>query len=264
MHIETLEKLGSTLPIPIKGKTVDFSFRPWKMAEEKKVGDLRKKNRQLGKFMRTMFDELLVTFGGQDWKDMKPNDRKLLLNQVPMGSMFYMYFYLRYEALGEDLKVKELECPRCASTIPEFTGDLNSLEVKVTDLEDSTQFTYELKKPFQVGEVKIIGICLTYTPWDALEKVGMNALNSGNVKEAMIQHSYVGVLVEGNDKVVNLDKIAVIENLSKRDIEGIHDALDKHNGGPVMGLSLECKACDHKWEESLDWTYDNFFTSSSQ
>ena len=265
MQITTLHDLGPTVPIPYKDSCPEFSFKPWRMAEEKAVGQLKKKNKHLGKFVREVFDLMLDKFNGNTWADVPANDRKLYLNQMPMGSIFYMYMYLRYDALGDEIKIQRIKCPSCGTEIKEFVGDLNSLEVKTQTIEDPKTVDYELKRPFTLGEVEIKAIRLSYTPWDCMEKINTEmAGNAALLRESMLLSSFHGVVAEPGGYLETLDRAKILSMLTKRDIEGVYNALDAHNGGPVLGLSMSCTACDFEWDAPLDWSWDYFFSNSSQ
>jgi hypothetical protein len=244
MKMMTLEELANKIPIYMPdGTQPDFSFKTWRFAEEKLIGELKKKHKNLGRFVREIFFLMLNSFGGREWASIPENERKILLNQLPLGSVMYMYIYLRYEALGEDLKMSGISCPSCASSIDEFT--------------------FKLKRPFVVGDVKVIELKFQFTPWDAMEKLAPNLVsNEGAIKEVLLKYSLAGAVAEDIGPV-KLDKFKILENLSKKDIEGAYEKLDEHNGGPVMGLEVDCPSCAHKWNTPLSWDYNFFFSNSS-
>lgn len=272
MKILTLEDLGNNLPIPDQtGTRHQFKFKPWKLPEEKKIGELKKTHKHLGRFVREVFDFMLVDFQGKAWQSVDLHERKLILSQLPWANVFYMWCYLRVDALGTDMKMERISCPQCEFEIKNYKADLNSLEVKCSGYDDDgkevkedREWVYKLKVPFTHGEVEVVGLKFGYTPWLAMEKIGAQERNFGSIKEAMIAASIIGALTEeGGDTPIQLDKQKVLENLAKKDIEGFYDELDEHNGGPILGLDVECPSCSHKFNQYLNWTYDYFFGSSS-
>ena len=275
MKTFTLEEFGNKLPVPLQNgdqlTRPSFDFKPWRMHEEKKIGEIKQKHRHLGRFVRELFDYMLGSWDGADWLAMSANDRKLLLNRMPWANIFYMYMWLRVDALGEEMKMQGISCPSCNASIDSYTADLNSLEVKCfgyhedgeENKEEERIATYDLKKPFQVGEVKVTKLKYSFTPWDAMEKIKESTRNEGAIKESMMAASYMGVATEESDHV-ELQKDKVLSQLSKRDIEGYYDALDGFNGGPVLGLDVVCDSCGHEFSNPLNWTYDYFFGISSR
>lgn len=271
MKIVSLQELGNSLPIPaIDGKRQTFKFRPWRMAEEKKISELKNKHKNLGRFVREVFDFMLVEFGGAPWDSIDGNNRKLLLNQMSWANVFYMYCYLRVDAMGTEMKMDTIPCPSCQNEIKGFMADMNSLQVKVAgmgengeDIECKREFDYLLKHQFHVGEVKVKALRFGFTPWDAMEKIPAGERNGGAVKESMLAASLIGALTEESDKPIGLQKDKVLMNLSKKDIEGYYDALDEQNGGPILGLDVECNGCGHKFAQPLNWGFDYFFGNSS-
>lgn len=261
--LHTLAELGGTCPVPNRdGKIATFKFRPWRMTEEKEIGQIKAKNQNLGLFVRSVFEYMLTEYNGRDWSSYTAAERKLLINQMSWGNIFYMYVYLRFDALGAEMKMQDMQCPTCTAPISNYVADLSSLEVRTADPDSPKNIIYKLRKPVTVGEVKVTGIKIGYTPWDAMEKLQANTKNLGTVKEAMIAGSVEGSVAEDVGEV-NLNKHTVLKELAKRDLEGIYDLLDKHNGGPVLGLEIDCPACAFKWTAALNWTYDYFFGNSS-
>ena len=260
----TLGELGNKVPIYLRdGKRPDFTFKPWRMKEEKEVAVLKKTHRQLGKFVRGVFSTMIETFDGKNWSEMKESEKGLLINQMPVGAIMYMYCYLRYDALGENIKIRDVDCPACGQKIENYAGDLTTLEVAVQDDEKDSTMVYDLHRPFVIGEVKVIGLRLRHTPWDAMEKLDpKRAANEGYMKEAMFLSSVQCCVIEGGGDV-ELDKMKVMESLIKADIEGVFSALDEHNGGPRLALEIVCPHCDHEAEMKLDWDYNFFFGLSS-
>lgn len=268
----TLRDLGYQLPVPVATKRPSFAFKTWRMPEEKKISEIRARNKNFGKQVRESFDFMLKEFDGQKWDSLDANSRKLLLNQMPFANMFYMWIMLRIDALGEKLKMQDMECPHCQANISKFEADLLSMEVKCSGLNEKLEniphepkAVYELKKPIEVGEVTVTKIFHGFTPWDSMERLPSEGKpNMGAVKEQMLKSSYLGAGIEGSDKEVALAKEAVLEALSKRDIEGYYTAIDAHNGGPVLVLNYDCPHCEKEVSQGLNWTYDYFFVSSSR
>lgn len=261
--LTTLEKLGTTSPIAIGGPPVTFEFKPWRLKEEKHIGGLKTRfANNLGAFVREVLNFMLASWNGQEWEQIEKNKRMLLLNQNVFGNVFYQYVYLRYDALGEELRMQDMQCSNCAAPIKNYIADLRTLEVACRPAEHAPEFDYNLRKPVRIGEVMVEKVMLRYTPWDVLEKVKTGTRNEGTLKDHMIAGSIVGCAGAETGKM-QLDPNLVKNNLVKKDIEGIYAAVDKHNGGPILALEIECKECGYKADARLNWQYDYFFGNSS-
>lgn len=277
MKLQTLQELGNQLPILNQaGDRESFSFKVWRLPEEKKISELRNKHKNLGKFVREVFEYMLTEIGGKKRESFSDGEIKLFLNQQPFANIFYMWMYLRYDALGEVLKMAPLNCPHCDGEVKDVTADLNSLEVKCNGFDDEgnpipadkkativRHFDYSLKKPIQIGDVNVHAIRFGFTPWDAMERLPANERNFGSIKESMMSASLMGGLAEESKDLLPLQKDLVLKSLAKKDIEGYYDALDKHNGGPVLAMTIPCPHCGKEFVQPLNWTYEYFFGSSS-
>lgn len=275
MRTITLQELGNNLPIPSEAGRQAFNFKVWRLPEEKKISELRNKHKNLGKFVRETFEFMLTDLGGKKVDAMNDNERKLMLNQMPFANIFYMWMYLRYEALGEKLKMAPIDCPHCAGEVKDIVADLNSLEIKCAGFKETEDggwaeeekaartADYKLKKPMQIGDVTVHSIRFGFTPWDAMERLPVNERNFGTIKEAMMAASIQGGLAEESKDMLPLQKDLVLKSLSKRDIEGYYDALDSHNGGPVLAMTIPCPHCGKEFMQPLNWTYEYFFGNSS-
>lgn len=272
MKLMSLEELGNQLPIPAEsGERQSFSFRVWRLPEEKKISELRNRNKNLGKFVRETFEFMLTEIGGKKRDSFSDSEIKLLINQMPFANVFYMWMYLRYDALGETLKMAPLNCPHCDGDVKDVVADLNSLEVKCGGFDEEgnpmekpiRHADYKLKKPIVIGDVTVHSIRFGYTPWDSMERLPANERNFGTIKESMMSSSLVGGLAEESKDLLPLQKDLVLKNLSKRDIEGYYDALDAHNGGPVLAMTIPCPHCGKEFLQPLNWTYEYFFGNLS-
>ena len=266
MKIVELKDQGYVFPISIPNlASQDFSFKPWRMKEEKKIGLIKNKTKQIGVFVRQLFDEMLESLGGQEWASVEESKRKLLLNQMPYGNMFHMYVCLRKDALGSEFKMHKVSCPHCSATLEEVASDLDSLDIRVVEEGESPVAVYDLKKPFKIGEVMVDAVCMKHTPWDVMERFSQSDVtNSGAVKEAMIQKSYMGVKSKDIDGILSqLSPVQVLDNIAKVDIEGLSDCLEEHNVGPLLKMGITCNVCQGDFDAPLLWNYDHFFGSSS-
>jgi ribosomal protein S27E len=254
---------GQKLPINIPGVERTFSFKPWRMTEELKIGKLKGKKKGIGVFVRDLFTEMLDSFGGKKWDQYDDAAKRQILNSMPTGNVFYMYLQLRYEAVGKELNFGTVRCPHCQHDHQNFRADIGTTTIRVKEDEESREFHYKLSKPFTVGEVNVTEVIIGYTPWDCMERFDeRDALNEGAVKQKFLSASIVGGVTEEAGRV-KLDHGILVNNLSKRDLELLTKAVDDHNAGPIMGLELTCENCGQTNARPLNWTYDYFFSNSS-
>ena len=88
-RIDTLLKLGPTLPIPVKlpdGKFMEnreFSFKEWDMEMEETIADMRGESENVGQFVNKLFCLLLDQFCGLDFSAMAEEQKILKINIEP-------------------------------------------------------------------------------------------------------------------------------------------------------------------------------------
>ena len=258
----TLKEQGTTLPVPTKLGGKDFSFKPWRLEQEKLIGNLKAKHKQAGVFIRQLFNEMLDVLGGAKFESLDAPKKLLAINQMPLGNIFYLYIWLRLEAMGPGLNLGDIRCQHCGHKHKDFQADLESMHVRVKEEADPETIEVKLNKPFKMGDVEVVALKLGYTPWDAMEKMdAADALNDGAVKEAMLLRSVQGWKTDAGDAQLNTHE--AIKYLSKRDLEALTEYIDEHNAGPVLGLEFDCEKCGELIERPLNWTYDHFFGNSS-
>jgi hypothetical protein len=259
----TLDELGSSLPIGVVrngelGK--DIAVRPWRMLEEKALGEMRDKNRQINvaQFTTMVLAYMCTHLGNHDFEALKMEERRIIVSQMYLADVYYAWLYLRTQTLGTELLVK-LSCPRCQSEF-DFAADLGTTEVKVVeDVEDST-FTYPLIKAFDIRGKTISELIMGPARWSALEQVSGGSMDTGIAKAALIHGSVKEVL--GIESLVLAPH--ELDNMSKIDLEKLIAQLDSNTPGPDMSLEAVCAKCNHKWDQNIDWGFDSFFGVSSR
>ena len=95
-----------------------------------------------------------------------------------------------------------------------------------------------------------------------MEKI-TDGMDMGYLREAYILASYVEAIAKDVEGAPTLDKVKLSENIAKLDIERIFDKLDDFNAGPELKVEVTCTECGSLNEREINWTYDNFFGSSS-
>lgn len=266
---ETLMKdLGSVLPIGNpKMKSKDFSFKFWGLNEEKEIAEIKKKITSHGDFVNKVLVKMLNSFGGEtfDGENKEQSDMlRLKLNQLPLMDVLYMYIYLRYDQLDENIRMN-VGCSSCGRVNKDFVANMENLDIDVIEWGpegDDEVIEYVLKKPFTLGNEEIKLLKIRRTPWDAMERATDEiTVNAGKMMELVFDHSICGVNDEEGPGAVNMHEL--LKKLHKRDFERLSGKIHKHNAGPNLVISDKCKYCGSEFYQQLDWSYDNFFATSS-
>lgn len=263
MKVQSLKEFGSQLPVlPPKFTSREFAFRPWTMKEEKDLTRMRSGTKRTGVFVREIMSRMLTHLNGKPWAETNPAERDVILNQMPYGNVLYLYMWLRFEAMGPDFRVANIDCPACGTNIPEFVGDLNTLEVETKEMDEPEEALYDMLKPFKFGDAMVTGLYCRYTPWDVMEKVTVAQAENGDVKESFIHSSVVAAKTDVQERAA-LNPVALTSGLSKREIENLYAFITENNGGPIMSVDVKCPDCTTDFHKALNWNYDYFFGSSS-
>jgi hypothetical protein len=258
--------MGPVLPLGIPDKSGLYSktvaVRPWRMKEERELGEMKDKNRDgnLAQYVSMVLATMCTKIGPYDFEVMKPEERRVVIGQMFMCDVFYAYVYLRIQAMGKGLPLK-LTCPRC-QTKYSMEADLNTTEVKFTDTLENARWQYKLIDPFQVRSKDASELVMGPPRWNVLEmlKVKANTLNTSLAKVSAIMGSI--------HSIVGIGELAMTENeldeMSKRDIEAITSQINDFSLGPDMVVESEpCPSCNHVFKVPIEWGYDSFFANST-
>lgn len=267
----TLQEQGPMLPLGVINSDGDYSkdiaTKRWRMAEERELGDIRDKNRDVNvaQFVSMVLATMCTKLGNHDLEKMKPEERRAVISQMYMGDVFYAYVWLRMKTLGNELHLN-LSCPNCRNKFP-FVADLNTIEVDVCDGLDDSLWVYDLKEPFDIRGKQVTSLLLGPARWTSLENMrGVGGMNTGAAKAGVILGSIHGIANWKDDKG-KPQKVALAESeldeMVKVDIESITNRIDEHAIGPNMSVEGVCTRCRYNYKLAIDWGYDNFFGDSS-
>lgn len=265
----TMGALGATLPIGILAPggnlSKTFANRPWRMKEEREIGDLREKNAEanMGQYVTMVLSIMLTEVGQHKFDSMKEHERRMVIAQMFLPDVFYMYMYLRRVSVGSKLEF-EPRCPNCAKTFP-FFGALDTLEVTTVNDFKSSQWHYDLTTPIEIRGKPVTGFLMGPPRWNAFESVnssgGINSrLNTAAVKFSMIRAAIY--LVDGLGEVALADH--ELDELTKKDLEIMSRKIDLETVGPNMVLEGECPACSRAFKLPIEWASEDFFAASGQ
>lgn len=263
MKTITLQELGNKLPIPLEGKEdLSFTFKSWGLTEEKQIGEIKRKIQYMGPLINEVLALMLVKCAGEEVQKMDEYQRIAFLSDMPMMNILYMWIYLRYDQLDDQIKLN-VACPGCTRMNADIVASLNGLDIEVIGKEDESIAKYELKKPFKLEETdadEIKVLKLKRTPWSCMDTANDEVTtNQGMIMDLMFRHSIVG----WDDEEGYADYDLLNTKLRKRDIEKLSSKIQEHNAGPKMAVEAKCKYCPTKFYRQLDWSYDHFFGSSS-
>lgn len=276
-HIKevSLAEQGLKLPIGLrKGDEFyrDFSVRPWRMVEEKALAKAKKDapGLNLATYVATVVGYMCPTLGHhihdpKDASDKELAERRVYMSQMYMCDVWYAYAFIRRDALGDELRLK-ITCPRCRKPMP-WLGSLATLGVRVPDNLEAAMWTYQLHNPITVRGKNVEQLRLGPQTWSVAEAIHANP-DEALAKEAAIRASVYHL----ND---DAERVAIapgdLDELTKRDIEGLSSEIDKHFVGPNMSIELgadtpcsnpKCGFNDPRLVP-IDWSFDSFFGVSS-
>lgn len=277
MKRNTLAGLGQLLPIGITGpggsRHRDFVLKPYRMKEERAINAIQARNQSgkpvtFGRFVTQVLSVLCDRIAGVDLSSLKTEaERVLFFNNLYMGDVQYIWIHARLAALGP-MELFHIKCGACRYMM-EVTTDLSTLDVnevgfnekgepqavesdlfKDVTLSDGIMFQGELRKQIKLQAPK----------WGGFDAGDPN--NYSDIMFSLIQNSIVGVEGIEQSEFAPLPD-AVLDEMTKRDMEAISEAFNSEPPGPLMGVEIECPRCRTDNRAPIDWSYNHFFSSSS-
>lgn len=277
----TLKDLGSFLPIfrdygaqePGEGehekRSREFTFLDWDFDMEEKLADIFANAENIGKAVRDMMKELIDTFEGKNFQEWSEEKKLLTLHQLEFSNMMYMYMYLRYEVMGEEI-IMNIPCPFCKKMIKDYTGDLRTLDINVKDREHEHEFHYSLKKPIRLKGIPkpVTGFRVGLSQWAAMENIKKQVNPNSSILRKELFMSSIKECIHDNESVKQgvpmlIDVRSTIKKMKKGDIEKLTALITENNAGPHMVIGGECPHCKGEFIKPIDWGYEDFFGSSS-
>lgn len=256
----TLKELGPCLPIPVPGlQNQFFKFKNWGLAEEKKIGEIKRKSNHMGPFVNEVLSMMLEECGGIDFTKKETHEKKYEIHKMPMMNILYLWIYLRYDQLDEEIRMN-VGCPGCGRVNQNFVANLQGLDIEVPEQDDANTIEYKLRKSFEVDGKLISSFKINRTTWGCMDSADdETTTNQGKIMEIMFKNSICGV----NDETGYMDVDKILQNVKKIDIEHLSNAIQKHNAGPTLSVEGKCSFCPTTFFKTIDWSYDSFFGSSS-
>ena len=106
VYTQTIQERGPVLPLGIADSGgnyhQDISVKPWRMKEERELGELRDQNKDanLAKYVSMVLSTMCTRLGPHDFTNMEFDHKRLVISQMFMADVFYAYVWLRIQALG--------------------------------------------------------------------------------------------------------------------------------------------------------------------
>lgn len=253
--------LGTVEPGGGVGNLIEV--RPWRLKEERELAELHEKEGEganMASFVAMTLAAMCTMLGGARWTALKEVERRALISTMWMGDVLYAYAWLRYQAMGKEIKFN-VQCPQCRSKYP-FTADLGSLEVSVVEKFEDALYSYKLRDPIKVrGDKLVTGFVLGPARWSVMEMIRPGTgMNVGMAKLRTIQGSIHDVIGREGQPISDEE----LDELSKYDLEALSGVIDANHIGPNMAIEDKCNVCARPFRASIDWNYEGFFGSSSR
>lgn len=268
----TLGEYGDRLPIGIldaDGRLhKDIITKSWKTRDERELGKKVAPDAGMVDHVPLVVANMCSRIGPHNMDAIDDATKSVIVSTMYMADVFYVYALLRVKTMGHRLQL-EVACPRaqCGVSFP-YTGDLRTTEVMAVDDIDTILRRYDLEDPITLRKTLVTHVQLSYPKWSVMEQARGNT-NEADIKALALQGTIVGL----NDlqEPVALT-LAEIDELSKRDFEGMQESINKNFLGPKMGLEGSCRpeVCTrfrrggYDFKLPIDWSYRSFFGASSR
>lgn len=268
-----LGEVGKVLPIGFTDQVGtthrEFELREWTWDVEEELGDRVQKlggdQIGMGEYVSLIVILLVERVGGIAFARLDEPQRRMVLRQMYMSDVVYMYIWSRLESIGHEMPFDHVVCPRCRAVQgtgdpPRYVADLRTLEVKVSEGPE-TRLVKLTKGIRYAGEVRST-VLVQPLPWGLMEdmtpdtqqnaaKFIMKSLSHG-IRE--IPGAPPGPVVLSREHMMSTCKL---------DRARIMNAISEVGGGAVMEVRDNCRTCGFEFSEDLDWSHNNFFAISS-
>jgi hypothetical protein len=261
----TLNELGDRLPLGIPNADGSFSKQimsvPWKTRHERAIGNLKKEGQNIAQHASIIISQLYTKIGETEWTPETVHAKKILqIGAMYMPDVLYMFVLLRSKVIGPSLKMN-MKCGSCRHAFV-FNADLGSVDVATLDSVRDMDWTYTLMDPITIRNGTVVKKFRMNPPkWFQLESV----VASGGTEEkakCLITRACIVGLNDDPDVMQLMD--SEVDEISKRDLEAMQDAINADYLGPKMVLDGNCPACDAAFTAPINWRSDSFFSNSSR
>lgn len=262
--IQTIKERGPTLPIGIvdpSGSSLhkDIKLRPWRMKEERELGELRDKHKDstIASYISMVLGTMCTKLGCHDFSNISLDQKRLIIGQMYMADVFYAYVWLRINSLGADFPVTFN--PPWSNQEIKIAADLNSVETACAKEIKDIHWNYKLVNPITMRGKEITEFKMTQQRWYSLESINTtNSTNQTITKQSFLLASIMGCKELDEDIAPTSQEL---DELTKLDLERLSFLIDDKALGPKM--VIEGSHNGREFTTPIDWGYDNFFAVSS-
>lgn len=263
LHKTTLGERGPVLPLgvpDVTGKLLlqDMAFLPWRTKEEKALAKLREDNKKLSgpRFVSTVLGLLSSSLAGHALSTMRSEVARLNISQMFMGDVIYAYVSLRIHAVGNDYPIG-MNCPHCGESV-KMMGDLRGMDVLTAETLEDAQWDFKLMTPLAIRGKTVSVLRMGPPRWGTLEAMP-------RADDLEVRANLVPACVHS---IPDLPGIALapheLDEMTKLDFERVSDQIDQFLIGPDMSFEMKCDFCKNVLQHRIQWTYENFFKTSSR
>ncbi len=258
----TLAEHGPSLPIGILDQSGQYrrevALRPWKFKQEKALGALLGDEFNLVQYVEAAVGEMCTRLGPHSFEAMKPEERTVVLSQMWMADVFFVYLLIRVRSLGNLISLK-LACPHCGARF-DHTADLDTVEIQSVERVEDAQWEYDVRRPFEIRGKTAEKLLIGPPRWSSLAQIPGDIRNFGDLKEGIALGSIREI--EGHGQMVLV--AGELDEMEKEDIELLPREIDKRSVGPDMSVEGVCKSCRKDYTVAIEWGNRDFFAPSSR
>lgn len=260
----TLAEHGPSLPIGMLDQSGqcrrDVVLRPWKFKQEKALGALLGDEFNLVQYVEAAIGEMCTQLGPHNLEAMKPEKRAVILSQMWMADVFFVYLLIRVKSLGNLLSLK-LVCPHCGARF-DHTADLDTVLIESVERVEDAQWEYDVQRPFEIRGKTAEKLLMGPARWSSLAQIPGDVRNFGDLKEGILLGSICEVKGHGQMMLVADE----LDDMEKVDIETLTWEVDKRSVGPDMSIEGVCASakCKKDYIIAIEWSNRDFFAPSSR
>jgi len=266
LRLVTIKEWGKKLPIGmVEGETLtkDFDLKPLDWGVERDINRTwdekggRGRGTRMTDYLGAILAHTITMLAGEDFQKQPVAKRLLILNEMFLGDVFFLYAWLRIQSLGAKFEARNLQCPSCKKHFDQWM-DLDTLEINTKSEVKKLERKVTLRDGFQLmGEFRK-ELVLRPALFKAL---GTTSPNQTEVFGSLLRSSVHSI--PGCEYQTTITENEILR-LSKYDMALLEDAIDALTGGPRWDLECTCPKCGNGFVYLVDWTYQNFFKHSSR
>lgn len=265
IKLPTLQEYGKRLPVGIVQDDEllkDFDIEPLNWGKEKKVSTKLnsqewKRKMTLSNYIGMILAYTVKSIGGRDISSFSIEKKLNLFKEMYQGDIFYMYAYLRLITSGSELALQNIECTNNGDH--KFGCIIDVSSIKIMNIESINELyrEFELKDGIMLDKELRKKITIIPPKWKVLS-MSSNTSEAEVLEKIFLDSIYK---IEGFSEELQFPE-AVLNNLSKNDMNIIEENVNYMTTGPLWVAELTCPQCETEMLWAVDWTFKDFFTSS--